>query len=76
MVPEAIQALLADPDRVKAFMSNLLAERTRELEGAKRKRDGVVEQKKRILRDQARAEQVCWSVLPYGGGRSSLEGAV
>lgn len=58
MSPEAIRAMLADFDRGKKFVENLLTERNRQAEAAKRKRDSLLEQKERIMRDQAKAAQV------------------
>lgn len=71
MSPEAIRALLADPQRAKVFVENLLAERVRQADSAKRKRDGLLEQRKRVERDQARVAQVC--IYVRGGGRGGRE---
>ncbi|CAN0482331.1 unnamed protein product, partial [Ectocarpus sp. 12 AP-2014] len=58
MCPEAVKALLADPEKSKTFLSNLLEESVREVESTKRKRDQVKGERKRLARDRAKAQQV------------------
>lgn len=58
MSPDAIRTLLADPDRAKIFVENLLAERVRQADSAKRKRDALLEQRKRVAKEHARVVQV------------------
>ncbi|CAB1118360.1 unnamed protein product [Ectocarpus sp. CCAP 1310/34] len=57
MCPEAVKALLADPEKSKMFLSNLLGESVREVESAKRKRDQVKGERKRLARDRSKAQQ-------------------
>ncbi|CAM9950799.1 unnamed protein product [Ectocarpus fasciculatus] len=57
MCPEAVKALLADPEKSKMLLSNLLGERVREVESAKRKRDQVNGERKRLARDRTKAQQ-------------------
>ncbi|CAM9644621.1 unnamed protein product, partial [Ectocarpus sp. 12 AP-2014] len=57
MCPEAVKALLADPEKSKTFLSNLLEESAREVESTKRKRDQVKGERKRLARDRSKAQQ-------------------
>ncbi|CAM9326712.1 unnamed protein product [Scytosiphon promiscuus] len=57
MCPEAVQALLADTEKSKTLISNLIVERIREVDSAKRKRDQYLGERKRLARDRSKAQQ-------------------